>query len=177
MIKRKINCKKTINLIKLILNNFEYQKGTPLGNLTSQFFANVYLNELDYFVKSFLKAKYYIRYVDDFIVLHKSKFQLEMWKKEINSFLDRELKIGLHPEKSKVISLSKGVDFVGFRNFYYFKILRRRSIKNIHSKKVLLDGKFISREKFLEVFEGWKAYALIGNSYKIIRVLNKKFEP
>ena len=59
----------------------------PLGNLTSQFFANLYLNELDSFVKHKLKAKYYIRYVDDFVILHESKEQLEKWKIAINSFL------------------------------------------------------------------------------------------
>jgi len=93
----------------------------PLGNLTSQFFANVYLNELDYFVKHKLKAKYYIRYVDDFVILHKSKEQLEKWKAEIDRFLRDKLKIELHPEKSKIILLSRGIDFVGFRNFYVHK--------------------------------------------------------
>jgi hypothetical protein len=82
----------------------------PLGNLTSQFFANIYLNELDYFVKHELKAKYYIRYVDDFVLLHNSKEQLEKWKSEINDFLNNELRIELHPDKSKIISLSKGID-------------------------------------------------------------------
>ncbi|MFC1682443.1 RNA-directed DNA polymerase, partial [Nanoarchaeota archaeon] len=99
----------------------------PLGNLTSQFFANVYLNELDQFVKHKLKAKYYIRYVDDFVILHKSKEQLYNWKKEIYKFLKEKLKLELHPDKSQVISLSKGIDFVGFRNFYYFKLLRKRN--------------------------------------------------
>ena len=77
LIERKIADKKVIWLIKQILNNqpsyCEKGKGMPLGNLTSQFFANVYLNELDKFVKHKLKAKYYIRYVDDFVILHSSK--------------------------------------------------------------------------------------------------------
>jgi retron-type reverse transcriptase len=77
----------------------------PLGNLTSQFFANVYLNELDYFVKHELKAKFYIRYVDDFIILHNSKRHLEDWKSKINEFLIEKLKIELHPCKSKVAFL------------------------------------------------------------------------
>ena len=65
-------------------------KGMPLGNLTSQFFANVYLGELDYFIKNKLKAKYYIRYVDDFTIFHNSEERLKRWKEEINSFLKRE---------------------------------------------------------------------------------------
>lgn len=76
--------------------------GYPLGNLTSQFFANVYLNEFDHFVKNELKAKYYIRYVDDFVILHNSKEQLEIWKQEINEFLINRLKIQLHSDKSKI---------------------------------------------------------------------------
>ena len=86
------------------------KKGMPLGNLTSQFFANVYLNELDYFVKHKLKVKYYIRYVDDFVILHSSKKQLEIWLSQINNFLKRELKLEIHPEKSRIISLSRGID-------------------------------------------------------------------
>ncbi|MEK6889438.1 MAG: RNA-directed DNA polymerase [Nanoarchaeota archaeon] len=104
-------------------------QGMPLGNLTSQFFANIYLNKLDYFVKHTLRAKYYIRYVDDFVILHESKEQLTKWKECINDFIIEELKIELHPHKSKIIPLSNGIDFVGFRNFYHFKILRRRNIK------------------------------------------------
>ena len=67
---------------------FSIKKGMPLGNLTSQFFANVYLSELDYFVKHKLKAKYYICYVDDFIILCMSK-QLEFWEQEINGFFGK----------------------------------------------------------------------------------------
>ncbi len=104
----------------------------PLGNLTSQFFANIYLNKLDYFVKHSLKAKYYIRYVDDFVVLHPSKEQLEIWKQEIEEFLKETLKLELHAQKSKIISLSRGIDFVGFRNFYYFRLLILKKIYNIY---------------------------------------------
>ncbi|PIN94958.1 hypothetical protein COU53_01510 [Candidatus Pacearchaeota archaeon CG10_big_fil_rev_8_21_14_0_10_30_48] len=137
IIQRKIKDEKTIVLIKKIIENkvyserdvsFDNLKGMPLGNLTSQFFANVYLSELDQFVKYELKAKYYIRYVDDFVLLHKSKEELEIWKKEIENFLRERLKLELHPDKSKIINLSKGIDFVGFRNFYYFRLLRKRNI-------------------------------------------------
>lgn len=86
IIKRKIKDEKVIGLIKQILDNFTVKienKGMPLGNLTSQFFANVYLNELDYFIKHELKAKYYIRYVDDFVTLHNNKETLEKYKEEI----------------------------------------------------------------------------------------------
>jgi retron-type reverse transcriptase len=89
ILRRKIKCEKTIWLIKQILDNYEEANvriGIPLGNLTSQFFANVYLNELDYFVKHKLRIRYYVRYVDDFVILHEEKEQLEIWKEQINNF-------------------------------------------------------------------------------------------
>ena len=119
IISKKIKDRKIINLISLILNNHNSSFGMPLGNLTSQFFANIYLNELDYFVKHNLKIKYYIRYVDDFVILHENKNALEFYKQEINSFLKDNLKIELHKDKSKIYPLNRGINFLGYRNFYY----------------------------------------------------------
>jgi len=168
IIQRKITDDRVVGLIILIINNFEENCGMPLGNLTSQFFANVYLNELDRFVKHKLKIKYYIRYVDDFVILHKSKYQLKFWKEEINIFLKEKLKLELHPEKSKIISLSKGVDFVGFRNFYYCRLLRNRNIQKIKSRiNEFKEGK-ISEKKFRETLQGWLAYAKWSNDYNLI---------
>jgi len=146
----------------------------PLGNLTSQFFANVYLNELDYFVKHNLKAKYYIRYVDDFVILHNSKEQLEIWKQEIERFLREKLKIELHPQKSKIISLSKGIDFVGFRIFWHYKLLRKRNIRKMLLKIEKYRNRDISKEKILESFQGWNAYAKWANSFKLRKEVVKK---
>ena len=145
----------------------------PLGNLTSQSFANIYLNELDQFVKHKLKAKYYIRYVDDFVILHQSKEQLEIWKSEIETFLLEKLKLELHPDKSKIISLSKGIDFVGFRNFYHHRLLRKRNIRSIKRRISLFKEGVISEEKFNEMFQGWNAYAKWANSYNLKKKLIK----
>ena len=146
----------------------------PLGNLTSQFFANVYLNELDYFVKHKLGAKYYIRYVDDFVILHNSKKQLEIWKEQISAFLIQNLKIELHPEKSRIIPLSRGIDFVGFRNFYYHRLLRKRNIR----KMLFVVAKYkkceITKEKVMERFHGWNAYAKWASSFKLRRSIIQK---
>jgi len=148
----------------------------PFGNLTSQFFANVYLNELDYFVKHKLKAKYYIRYVDDFVILHSSKTQLEIWKQKINDFLKEKLKLELHNEKSKIVSLSRGIDFVGFRNFYYHKLLRKRNKRKILLRIKQFKNQEISYEKLLESFNGWNAYSKWANCYKLRKdILNKIF--
>ena len=139
----------------------------PLGNLTSQFFANVYLNELDYFVKHTLKAKYYIRYVDDFVILHTSKEQLEKWKIEIDGFLRDKLKLELHPDKSKIIPLSRGVDFVGFRNYYHFKLLRKRNIRKMRKKVEKFSKDELSYRQMTESFQGWQAYAKWANTLKL----------
>jgi len=161
IIRRKIKDKNLINLITLILNNGQNKIGfgMPLGNLTSQFLANVYLNELDYFIKHKLKVKYYVRYVDDFVILSKSEEQLLKWKESIANFLKEKLGLGLHPDKSKIILLSRGIDFVGFRDFYYFKLLRRRNIKKMFGKIEQYKKGEINQEKILESFQGWNAYA------------------
>ena len=182
IIKRKIKDEKVIWLIERILKNNvvgmgSIQKGMPLGNLTSQFFANVYLNELDYFVKHKLKVKYYIRYVDDFVILYNSKEQLEIWKMEIERFLKDNLKIEFHYQKSRIISLSRGVDFVGFRNFYYYRLLRKRNMKKVINKiKFYWIGE-ISYEKLQEAFYGWNAYAKWADCFKLRkRIFDSSFK-
>jgi len=175
-IRRKISDEKTLWLIKKIVkpnserrereNNFG-EKGMPLGNLTSQFFANVYLNELDYFIKHTLKAKFYVRYVDDFIILHNSKEQLEIWKKRIQEFLIENLKLELHKDKSHIAPLARGIDFVGFRKFYYVRLLRRRNLRKMLSKvKCYSNGK-VSKEQILSSFQGWNAYAKHANAHRL----------
>ena len=129
---------------------------------------------MDYFVKNKLKAKYYVRYVDDFVILPKSKLQLEDWKKEIEEFLNSELRVELHPQKSKIISLSKGVDFVGFRNFYHFKLLRKRNIRNMERKIKIFNKGLITKDKLFESFQGWQAYAKWADSYKLRENIKSK---
>ena len=89
-------------------------KGLPIGNLTSQFFANVYLNELDQFVKHGLKARYYGRYVDDLILFHENAGILNGWYEDIGRFLKDTLGMALHPRKKWLNRADSGVDFVGF---------------------------------------------------------------
>ncbi|OIO80410.1 hypothetical protein AUJ84_03560 [Candidatus Pacearchaeota archaeon CG1_02_32_132] len=146
----------------------------PLGNLTSQFFANVYMNELDYFVKHELKAKFYVRYVDDFVILHSSKEQLKKWKIQINDFLKKELKIELHPDKSKVTSLSKGIDFVGFRNFAHFKLLRKRNIRKMQKKVESFRRGERWFNSLYDSYNGWSGYARWANSFNLREGIKKE---
>ncbi len=176
IIKKKVNDSDAIWLIKQVLNNFKNisaGKGMPLGNLTSQFFANVYLNELDYFVKHTLRAKFYIRYVDDFIILHRSKKRLEYFRKEIEKFLTK-LKIKLHPDKSKIVAFRNGISFLGYRVFYHYKLLVKRNLRLLKIKVLMFRNNEIPTDKFAEFFEGWCGYAKWANSYKLRRSIVKR---
>lgn len=182
MLSEKVLDERVISLIKLILANHktkEKGKGMPLGNLTSQFFANVYLNELDQFIKQKLKAEYYIRYVDDFVILHSSKALLEDYKRRIDSFLRRSLDLELHPDKSKIIKLEKGIGFLGFRVFYYHKLLRKKNMKrferNLTNMKLMYRKNKLSREKVVDCFEGWLAYATHANTFKYRKHMTRRF--
>ena len=172
IIRKKIKDESLILLIKQILDNFETKtlgKGMPLGNYTSQFFANVYLNELDYFVKHRLKARYYIRYVDDFVILHRSKKVLELHKERIIKYLQC-LKLELHPEKSDITPLQKGITFLGYRIFYHYKLLRKRNIrlfkKKIQERLESYKNKELTKEQLVEKLQGWFGYAQWANTYK-----------
>ena len=139
LIEKKIKDKELIWLVQKVLDNYNsgtLGKGMPLGNWTSQFFANIYLNELDQFVKHVLKAKYYIRYVDDFIILRQSKVQLQEYRQQIQTFL-KKLKLTLHPNKCKITPLSEGVSFLGFRIFFHYKIVRPRNFRKIKDRSSL----------------------------------------
>ncbi len=157
IIGKKIKEDKTLQLIKTILDNHDFSvkgKGMPLGNLTSQFFANVYLSELDYYVKHNLRAKYYMRYVDDFIILHRSKEKLLLYKWLINNFLKQRLKLELHPDKSKIIPLHNGVNFLGFREFYCYKLPRKSNLRKFERRlNNIYTLTLREREYFLQWYE------------------------
>ena len=128
-------------------------QGLPIGNLTSQFFANVYLNELDQFIKHKLKAKYYLRYADDFILIHQNSKQLSKWKKQIDIFLKKELHLKLHPKKSIQQSIYRGINFSGFIIKPKYLLIRRRTVNNFKNKLKELNNhkSTINKEKVLSV--------------------------
>lgn len=172
IIEKKIKDTDLIDLIKLVLSNFEIEKGIgmPLGNYTSQFFANIYLNELDYYIKKTIGVKFYIRYVDDFIILHKDKRVLEYYLEHIKNFLPC-LKIKLHPDKTEIIPLRNGITFLGYRVFYNFKLLRKRNIRYFRRKlhKNLEDYRnYLIDDKRLECkIQGWFGYAKFANTFNL----------
>lgn len=137
IIRKKISCVDTLQLIDLIIDTTD-DPGIPIGNLTSQLFANIYLNELDYFCKHMLKAKHYIRYMDDFIILSDDKNYLTKCFKEIEHFLGDRLKLSLN-SKSYIEKTSKGIDFLGYRHWKNFRLLRKSNMKrNIKKFKMFM---------------------------------------
>ncbi len=108
--------------------------GLPIGNLTSQFFANVYLNTLDHFVKHVLKCRFYVRYVDDFILLATTRAQLIQWQQQIEAFLAERLKLKLNPTATRLGKIFQGVDFVGFIIRPFYKLTRRRVVGNLKAR-------------------------------------------
>ena len=167
IISRRIKDTRIIWLINKILKNFpleiDFGKGIPLGNYTSQFFGNVYLNDLDYYIKHKLKIKYYIRYVDDFVIFHRDKNFLDNCKIKIQEFLINNLKLELHSDKTKIKSLYCGSDFLGFRVFLKHILLRRRNINKI---KLKID-KVNNYDKLRDSVEGFLAYANFADCYKL----------
>jgi len=109
-------------------------KGLPIGNITSQFFANVYLNELDQYVKHRLKARYYMRYVDDFLILHEDKSLLNEWRGQINHFLRQHLELTLHPRKQTIFPIRHGIDFLGYVVWTDHVLVRKRVVCALKNK-------------------------------------------
>ena len=111
--------------------------GLPIGNLTSQLFANVYLDELDQFIKHRLKIKHYLRYADDFTILDSNRDNLEKLVGQIEFFVQCQLALKLHPKKIIIRKLNQGIDFLGYVVLPHYRVLRtktkRRLIKRINS--------------------------------------------
>ena len=115
IVKRKIKCSDTLWLLKDIIYSIPGGKNVPIGNYTSQWLGNLYMNELDQFLKHEMKIRHYIRYCDDFILLHQDKRYLHTIAEEIESFLDYKLDLKL--SKNDIFPVTQGIDFLGYRHF------------------------------------------------------------
>ena len=130
-----------------------------MGNVTSQIFANIYLNELDQFVKHRLKIKYYLRYCDDFIILSEDKKCLYGLIKDISEFLEKNLKLTLHPDKIIIRKLRQGIDFLGYVVLPYRRVLRTKTKRRITHKislkyKMMREG-LVSKESFKQSLQSY----------------------
>lgn len=164
----------TIWLISQIVHSFnsgKVDKGLPLGNLTSQLLVNVYMNEFDQFAKHKLKAKYYVRYADDFVFLSRDKKWLQSLIPQIAEFLEFHLALSLHPDKVSIKSFASGVDFLGWIHFPDHRVLRtaakRKMLRVIEEKR--------DREETIQSYLGLLSH---GNGEKlrtrVKRITDKK---
>jgi len=183
ILKIRIKDESVLDLISIVLQNHKTSrtgKGMPLGNLTSQFFANIYLAELDNFVKHELHAKYYVRYVDDFVILSQDRSQLQAWQEKIDLFLKNELQLTLHPDKTKIIRISDGIPLVGFKVYPHHKIIKKsnrlRFFRRLHAYKDGLQTRSITPEHVQLGISGWEGYAKMGNTYKLREEIFSEFK-
>ena len=109
-------------------------KGIPIGNLTSQLFANIYMNEFDQFMKHGLHIKHYARYTDDFAIVSSDKAYLENLIEPISLFLHDRLALAMHPNKVFVRKLHQGIDFLGYVFFDHHRIVRAKTRRRMFEK-------------------------------------------
>lgn len=179
LIKNKIKNKDTLNLILEIIKSFchKLEKGIPLGNITSQLFANIYLNELDQFVKHTLKVRYYIRFCDDFVIIDKSSEILKEKAKQINYFLQRNLKLSLHSNKIFIRKPNQGIDFLGYIILPHYLLLRtktkKRMFRNLEKKIENYKKGLITKEKFNQSTQSYLGYLKHARSYRVIQRFNQ----
>lgn len=138
----------------------ETGKGLPLGNLTSQLFVNVYLNQFDQFVKREIKARYYIRYADDFVVLSRDRDWLLSLVPRMQTFLQGRLRLALHPAKVSIGTLAAGVDFLGWVHFPHHRVLRTITKKRMFKKVAEADGTTAVVQSYLGLLRHGTAYKL-----------------
>lgn len=158
---------------KIIDHNGQMPDGTgiPVGNLTSQLFANIYLNKLDQYIKHTLGADRYMRYMDDFIILSPDKDKLREWLQDIEKFLKDELLLSLNP-KTTILSTKNGVDFVGYKHRATHKKVRPGSIKRIKRKIKKFGVGHITKEHLLKSMASWTGHAGHADSYNLRKKIN-----
>jgi len=155
IISRKIKNETALNLIKKVVASYgrgrdnerererervNNARGIPIGNLTSQIFANIYLNEFDRFVKHFLKPKFYLRYGDDFIIIAEQKTALEYFRSRAIQFLKNNLGLAINPKNDIILSVRRGIYFLGTRIYPAGRRLKskswHRAVNRLNSRNV-----------------------------------------
>lgn len=169
IIERKFGDKNLVWLLNDIVRSLPGETNVPIGNLTSQWFGNLYMNELDKLIKHDLKIKCYLRYCDDFALFSNDKKQLNEAKFKIIEFLKTELKLNL--SKCDLFRTSQGVDFLGYRHFKDYILIRKSTVKRIRKRlervrRTYLKGR-MQHDKFRSSVAsayGWLKWA---NSYNL----------
>lgn len=157
---------------KIYTNLFDFRlTGIPIGNLTSQLFANIYLNELDQFVKRILRVRHYVRYMDDFLILSSSEAELVKLKEALREYLASRLNLALHPKKANIFPAETGIDFLGYKVFKDRRLVLAgtvgRFIERVRLFRQKIAAGMMTTEAFNHSLESWFAYAKFGNSWRL----------
>lgn len=169
LIREQIEDTEMLWLIDTIINHSN-GPGLPIGNLTSQLFANVYLHELDCWMKNEIGVNYYLRYMDDFVVLHKSKKYLLELLKETEAFLSSHLALQLNP-KTRIDCIKNGIEFVGYRVWNRNKLIKKQSLKRMKKRVKAWKEGIISSQKLLSSFSSWVGHCADTASHKAVERL------
>src|SRR5574344_141830 len=168
---RYIKDKKLLNLTKIFIYDDDNNKSIPIGNYTSQYFANIYLNELDHYVNNTLKVNYYIRFMDDFILLLNNKGECKKIKDDIELYLANKLHLNLNP-KSNYYPNRMGVDFCGYILFNTHILIRKRSKykmkKEIKRWTKLKFSNNLDISSLYTSYNSWLAHVKHSNSYNLV---------
>jgi len=186
ILKNKIKDKDVIWLLEQTISGFSsnysllgINKGVPIGNLTSQLFANIYLNELDQFIKQELKVKYYLRYTDDFLILSESEEYLGDVLPKIINFLEENLLLRIHAEKTKIRKTNQGIDFLGYVVFQKHRLVRTKTKKRIIRKFEAKIEKYkqglISKNSLTQTLQSYLGFLSHANTREIQHYFKNKF--
>lgn len=169
-INRSFNDQKIVKLLGKIIasytNDIGQQIGLPIGNLTSQLFANIYLNPLDQFIKRKLKQRYYIRYMDDLLILDNDQEQLKKSWLKIDDFLLDNLKLILHPKKVQIVKIKNGFNFLGYRHFTNYYRPKKETFKRFFQRiKRLIGNNKLEVKGIIMFWLAWKNYCQKSRFY------------
>ncbi len=177
IMKKYFSDKTLLELTKVIIFDNIDGKGIPIGNYTSQYFANIYLNELDYYIKEVLRVRYYIRYMDDFVLLLDSKSECTYILNKIGNFLRIRLRLRLN-KKSKYFHNKNGIDFLGYRLFNDYRLIRKRNIKKLNRKIIKwrkkYDGNLLNENEVILSFNSFLEYVKHCDSYRFVNCVKDK---
>lgn len=179
ILRKKIKCKKTLWLLDLIINSSPEGKcGIPLGNVTSQDFANIYLNELDQYIKRYLGIRYYVRYMDDVVAVVDGKEKAQKLLQKMKSFVSDKLNITANPKKSQIFPLKQGVNAYGYKIWTTHRLIRNQSKKAMKRRIKGMDRKLkngeIELQSVQQAVNSWLGHARHSNSFNLAK---KIFEP
>lgn len=180
IIRKKIKDKKFLVLLdKIIDSSPEGEKGIPLGNVTSQDFANIYLNEVDQYAKRYLGLKYYVRYMDDIIIVVPTKEEAQDARDKIIKFLDEKLDLKTN-NKTKIFPIEQGVNAYGFKIFTTHKLVRNSAKSAMKRRIKAMDRKVQSgeiSEKYVQnCVSSWLGHARHSNSYNLSKKIFNKYK-